>query len=191
MCPLCCNIFTMAYLCSGKTWAKPSACVDLFRSIQGDLPFRYVAGEKLGCRLDVCAHVQFRCNLTGDRDIVAGNHFYFHPISASTCDSALRIGKRWIQQRQNSEENPLVTAFGDSDTDGAITAAGETVLRLFPFLQIGTGKFGQRQNYLWRALANAKDLPGYFLNCCFRAFAHRIEWDIRFLLITFVFRFGL
>src|SRR5207247_5745779 len=114
MCPFCCNIFTIAYLCSGKNFSEPIGFIDLLRCIQRDLPFRHVAGEEFRRRLNVPAHVQFQCNLPRDRDVIAGNHFDFHAVSARPRDGAFRVGTRRIEKRKNSEESPVVAAARNS-----------------------------------------------------------------------------
>ena len=113
-----------------KNLSKPIGLVDLLRCIQRDLAFRHIARKKFRCRLDVCAHVQLRCNLPCDGNVIACNHFDFHPISASPLDGALRIGARRIEQRQNSQENPIIVAVSDSDADRAGTVTREIVHRL-------------------------------------------------------------
>ena len=167
-----------------KNLSKPIGLVDLLRCVQRDLAFRHVAREKFRCRLDICAHVQLRCNLPCDGDVIAGNHFDFHSISASPGNGALRIGARRIEQRQNSQENPIIDAVSDSDTDGAGTVTREIVHRLLRFEQIGTRKFRHRQEYLRCTFANVKDCTRRILDCCFGAFVYRIEGNIGFLLIT-------
>ena len=73
--------------------------------------------------------------------------------------------------------------MSDSDSNRAVTVTGEIVHRLLRFDQIGVGKFRQRQDYLWRTFADAKDCARRILDCCFGAFVHRIEGNIGFLLI--------
>src|SRR4029450_3597392 len=98
--------------------------IDLLGSIQRDLPFCNIAGEKFRCWLDVCAHAQLRCDLSGNSDVIAGNHLYLHAVGASPSYGALGIGPGRIQQRKNSQEPPGAILFVKSDANSAIATTG-------------------------------------------------------------------
>jgi hypothetical protein len=66
--------------------------IDLLGSIQPDLSFCNIAGEKFRRWLDVCAHAQLQCDLSGNSDVIAGNHRYLHAVGTSPSYGALGIG---------------------------------------------------------------------------------------------------
>ena len=94
--------------------------IDFLCSIQRDLAFCNITREEFRCWLDICAHVQFQCDLACDSHVIASNHLYLDSVGASPCDGALGIRSRRIQQRKNSVERPGTIAFRDSNTNSAI-----------------------------------------------------------------------
>jgi hypothetical protein len=98
--------------------------IDLLGSIQPDLSFCNIAGEKFRRWLDVCAHAQLQCDLSGNSDVIAGNHRYLHAVGTSPSYGALGIGPGWTQQRKNSQKPPGAIVSGKSDANSAIATTG-------------------------------------------------------------------
>src|SRR5206468_1990350 len=155
--------------------------IDFLSSVQWDLSFCNVAGEELRCRLDICAHIQFRSDLPCDGDVITGNHLYLHSVGASPCYSALGVRSRRIKKRQNSLERPWTIAFRDSNTNSAIAMTGQTIYCLAGFLEVTARELCQPEDHLRRTFGNSKNFTRGVLDRCFRSLVHRIERDILFL----------
>ena len=87
-------------LCSGNTWAKPSA----FSIAAADLRRLVVLCVAEAARVeDVRAETQSPCRLASDGDLIARDHLDTHAHLTRRCDRRLRLLTRRVEQWQDAE----------------------------------------------------------------------------------------
>ena len=127
MWPRFCRTSTMWNLCSGNTWANPSAF-----SIDSAAAVRLLALDvaQAGGIEDVGAHPQCLGGLPGDGDLVAGDHLDRDAQLPRGGDGRLGIVARRVEQGQHAEELPGAVPVGAGHAQRPKAAGGEVVDRL-------------------------------------------------------------
>ena len=96
-------------LCSGKTWAKPSAFSIRLRERRRlvTLGIAKAAGIE-----DIRAHPEFLRGFLGNGQRIAGDHLDADAHLPGSRDRCLGIVARRIEQRQHTEKLPLSVTLG-------------------------------------------------------------------------------
>src|SRR5262245_26427490 len=136
MWPRACRVFTISYLCCGKTRPKPSARNRAPAPLHGKalqaqrfvvLPKRGADGAKfcivledIACDQKMIAEIELGGDLIADRDVVAGHHLDIDAKCLGGVDRRLRIRARRIHQRDEPDDAPALAIVRLANAEGAI-----------------------------------------------------------------------
>ena len=159
-------------LCSGNTWAKPSA-FSMASADCADLVMLRVA-QSAGIQ-NVRAHPQLPGSFLSDGQLIACNHLDVYAHLPGAGDGGFGLLARRIEQGQHAHKLPLAFLIRPGDAQGTEAATGKFIDR---FLHGGlylTGVRRHLQNHLRRSLGHKELFPVSSLDGGFRALVHRVE----------------
>ena len=159
-------------LCSGKTWANPSA----FSMASADLRRLVMLGVAQSAGIqNVRAHPQLPGGFLSDGQLIACNHLHGHAHLPGAGDGCFGLFARRIEQGQHAHKLPLAFLIRPGDAQRTEAASGKFLHRLFHGGLHLTGIRRHLQNHLRRSLGHKELFPVSSLDGGFRAFVHRVK----------------
>ena len=148
MWPRLCRISTIWNLCSGNTWAKPSA-VSMASSRWRRIVVVRLA-EDAGVE-DVRSEPQLSGDFLADGDLIARDHLHAYAHLPGRLDGRLGVLPGRVEKRQNAEELPLAVGVRPGDAQRTEAACGKCVDGLVHIGLYLRGIGRQLQDHLGRA----------------------------------------
>ena len=159
-------------LCSGNTWAKPSAVLDGLGRRRGLLALDVA---KAGGIENVAAHAERLGGLLGDGQRIARDHLDLHAHLTCRRDGCLGVLPRRVEQGQHAKKLPRALSLGPGHAQGAKTACGELVDGLVDVRLHLRGIARQLQDHLGRTLGHLERRSVRSFDGRLGAFANRVE----------------
>ena len=156
MWPRCCSTSTMWYLCSGNTWANPSA-VSIDSATAAD-SFFFASPKACGVE-NVGAQTDLGRGLLRDGQCVAGHHLDGDAHRRRGGDGRCGVVAGRVEQGQHTDELPVAVPVGAGHAQGPEAPGGEIVDRLIGDRFDLRGVGGQRQDDLRGALGDPERGP--------------------------------
>ncbi len=155
ICPVCWRASTIRNLCSGKTWANPSA----FSTSAASLPaLRIGVGlERLGPE-DRIAQIEVPCDLPRDGHLVPSYHLDVHAKIKRGVDRFPRVGAHRVEEGNQPLHTVDTRLVGSRHPEGAEAPFGEGLhcfhvsVRDIPTCRI------QREDHLRGAFRDLEDV---------------------------------